>query len=287
MLSHFSSLRHHLYRLLFDQRTRSGRCVEAFCGILALLSVVVIFIESSIGDDAHLTLDEWYGFIGIELFFTLMFSLEYFLRVFSWPKPARYIFSFWGFIDLATTIPLYVLWLWPEFSVHYYFAWRSMRAIRVLRILKLLRYMPALHSLRRSIVNASHQLILFFSFIMVLMVASGAIMFGIEDQANGFTSLGASVYWAIVTVTTVGYGDIVPHTAVGRFLASALILVGYSVIAIPTGILTAQMSQDLQKKSRLRACTRCHEDEHESDANYCKTCGEHLPMINDKDKSQR
>jgi len=283
VLRHFSSLRRLVYRYLFDQATRSGRCIEAFCGVLALLSVVVIFIESSIGKDTHLTLDEWYVFIAVELFFTLMFTLEYILRVFSWPKPERYIFSFWGFIDLATTIPLYVLWLWPEFSVHYYFAWRSMRAIRVLRILKLLRYMPALQSLKRSIINASHQLILFFSFIMVLMVASGAMMFGIEGQTNGFTSLGASVYWAIVTVTTVGYGDIVPHTGFGRFLASLLILVGYSVIAIPTGILTAQMSQDLQRKNRLRSCTRCHQDEHEPDAHYCKTCGEHLPPLKKKE----
>lgn len=282
MLSHFLSLRRLVYRYLFDQATRSGRCIEAFCGILALLSVVVIFIESSLGKDTHLTLDEWYVFIDVELFFTLMFTLEYILRVFSSVKPIRYIFSFWGIIDLATTIPLYVLWLWPEFSVHYYFAWRSMRAIRVLRILKLLRYMPALHSLKRSLINASHQLVLFFSFIMVLMVASGAIMFGIEGQTNGFTSLGASVYWAIVTVTTVGYGDIVPHTAFGRFLASLLILVGYSVIAIPTGILTAQMTQELQKKSALRSCLRCHQDEHESDAHYCKICGEHLPTIEQK-----
>lgn len=282
MLRHFSSFRRLMYRYLFDQATRSGRCVEAFCGILALLSVVVIFIESSIGKDTSLSLDEWYIFIGVELFFTLMFTLEYILRVISWPKPARYIFSFWGFIDLATTIPLYVLWLWPELSVHYYFAWRSMRAIRVLRILKLLRYMPALHSLKQSIINASHQLILFFSFIIVVMVASGAMMFGIEGKTNGFDSLGASVYWAIVTVTTVGYGDIVPHTAFGRFMASVLILVGYSVVAIPTGILTAQMSQDLQKKNRQRACICCHEDEHDSSAHYCKTCGEHLPTLDKK-----
>ena len=107
-------------------------------------------------------------------------------------------------------------------------------------------------------------------------------MFGIEGQTNGFDSLGASVYWAIVTVTTVGYGDIVPHTAFGRFMASVLILVGYSVVAIPTGILTAQMSQDLQKKNRQRACIRCHEDEHEPKAHYCKTCGEHLPVLDKK-----
>jgi len=272
-----SSLRVLLYRFLFDQNTRSGRRFEAFCGLLALLSVAVVFTESSVGSDPRLTYGEWQLFIWLEIIFTLLFTCEYLLRVLTWPQPIRYVFSFWGIIDLATMLPLYVLWLWPEFAIHYYFAWRAMRAIRVLRILKLLRYMPALKSLWRSLINASNQLILFYSFIAIVMVAAGALMYGIEGKANGFTSLGVAVYWAVVTVTTVGYGDIVPHTALGRFVASLLILIGYSVIAIPTGILTAQMSQDMQRRRSVRECTRCHQQDHASNAHYCKTCGEHLP----------
>jgi len=277
VLWNLSRLRRASYRVLFDQETRSGRRFEALCGLFALLSVAVVFIESSVGNDSTLSLGEWELFIGLEIFFTLMFTLEYILRVLTWPNPVRYVFSFWGFIDFTTMLPLYVLWLWPEIAAHYYFAWRAMRAIRVLRILKLLRYMPALRSLWQSIINASRQLILFYSFIAVVMVASGALMYGIEGKTNGFTSLGVAVYWAVVTVTTVGYGDIVPHTPAGRFVASLLILVGYSVIAIPTGILTSQMSQDLQRKKAVRECSRCHQSDHASNAHYCKTCGEHLP----------
>lgn len=281
MSGNISSLRALLYHFLFDQNTLSGRQFEAFCGLLALLSVAVVFTESSVGSDPRLTLGEWQLFIWLEIIFTLLLTCEYLLRVLTWPKPARYVFSFWGIIDLATMLPLYVLWLWPEFTIHYYFAWRAMRAIRVLRILKLLRYMPALRSLWRSLLNASNQLILFYSFIAIVMVAAGALMYGIEGKTNGFTSLGVAVYWAVVTVTTVGYGDIVPHTALGRFVASLLILIGYLVIAIPTGILTAQMSQDMQRRS-MRECVRCHQQDHAANAYYCKTCGEHLPPNEEK-----
>ncbi|KAA1337825.1 ion transporter, partial [Escherichia coli] len=121
---------------------------------------------------------------------------------------AKYVFSFWGFIDLATILPLYVMWLWPEISLNYVFAWRAMRAIRVLRILKLLRFMPSLRVFWVAIVSARHQLILFYSFIAIVMIVFGSLMYLIEGPKYGFTTLNASVYWAIVTVTTVGYGDI-------------------------------------------------------------------------------
>lgn len=144
MSGKLSTFRHSLYRLLFERNTRSGRRFEALCGLLALLSVVVVFTESSVGGDATLTYTEWQLFIWLEIMFTFLFTVEYFLRVLTWPKPVNYVFSFWGIIDLATMLPLYVLWLWPELATHYFFAWRAMRAVRVLRILKLLRYMPAL-----------------------------------------------------------------------------------------------------------------------------------------------
>jgi len=273
------SLRQTLFRRLFDQQTRSGRRFEALCGLLALLSVITIFIESSMGSQLTFTPREWHLFIWIEIGFTLIFTFEYILRVIAWPRPVRYVFSFWGVIDLATMLPLYVLWLWPELAIHYFFAWRAMRAIRVLRILKLLRYMPALQSLWRAVINARHQLILFYAFVGIVMVSAGALMYAIEGEASGFTSLGVAVYWAVVTVTTVGYGDITPHSVSGRFVASALILIGYSVIAIPTGILTAQMSNELQQSKRARRCPRCHLEDHNPEAHYCMRCGEQLPQL--------
>ncbi|STQ60250.1 voltage-gated potassium channel [Pseudescherichia vulneris] len=184
------SLRQTLFRRLFDQQTRSGRRFEALCGLLALLSVITIFIESSMGSQLTFMPQEWHLFIWLEIGFTLIFTLEYILRVIAWPSPVRYVFSFWGVIDLATMLPLYVLWLWPELALHYFFAWRAMRAIRVLRILKLLRYMPALHSLWRAVINARHQLILFYAFVGIVMVSAGALMYAIEGEASGFTSLG-------------------------------------------------------------------------------------------------
>ena len=269
-----SALRHRLYHFLFDQRTRTGRRFEALCGLFALLSVVVIFIESGIGTTYHLTFDEWHAFVMFEVGFTLMFTLEYCLRVFCWPKPAKYVFSFWGFIDLATILPLYVILLWPQIGVEYLFAWRAMRGIR---ILKLLRLMPALNSLWSAIVNSRHQLILFYAFIGIVMVVAGALMYGIEGPVNGFTTLSTSVYWAIVTVTTVGYGDITPHTAPGRTVASILILIGYSVIAIPTGIITAQMTAEFQKRRQERVCPHCKQRDHDPKARYCNGCGTALP----------
>ena len=138
-----SAARLRLYHLLFDQNRRSGRRFEGLCGLFALLSVLVIFIESGLGTQYHLTLDEWHIFVWLELLVTAVFTLEYLLRIATWPNPLHYIFSFWGLIDLATILPLYVMWLWPEISLNYVFAWRAMRAIRALRILKLLLFNPS------------------------------------------------------------------------------------------------------------------------------------------------
>lgn len=183
----FTSARQRLYHLLFDPETVSGRRFEGLCGLFALISVIIIFIESGAGTQYHMTYEEWHVFVWLELIVTLVFTAEYVLRVISWPNPAKYVFSFWGFIDLATILPLYVMWLWPEISLNYVFAWRAMRAIRVLRILKLLRFMPSLRVFWVAIVSARHQLILFYSFIAIVMIVFGSLMYLIEgpgDAAN-------------------------------------------------------------------------------------------------------
>ncbi len=271
-----SSVRRRLYHLLFDLNTPSGRRFEGLCGLFALLSVVIIFVESGLGTQYHLTFDEWHLFVWLELGVTLIFTMEYLLRAFCWPNPRAYVFSFWGIIDLATILPLYVMWLWPEISLSYVFAWRAMRAIRVLRILKLLRFMPSLRVFWQAILSARHQLIIFYSFIAIVMIIFGALMYLIEGPKYGFTTLNASVYWAIVTVTTVGYGDITPHTPLGRIVASVLILIGYSVIAIPTGLITTHMSSAFQNR-QLRKCTNCQQAGHEHSARFCNHCGTRLP----------
>lgn len=271
------SFRQRLFRALFDQHTRSGRRVEALCGAFALFSVVIIFIESGFGTEYHLTFDQWHVFMLLEVLITLIFTLEYVLRVSCWPRPGDYVFSFWGIIDLITVLPLYVMFLWPELSIHYLFAWRALRTIRVLRILKLLRYMPSLRIFWTAIVSARHQLMVFYFLIAIVMVVFGSLMYGVEGPENGFTTLGASVYWAIVTATTVGYGDITPHTAAGRAISSLLILIGYSVIAIPTGLITTHMSNEYQNRRNARACPKCQHTGHEKNARFCCACGTVLP----------
>ncbi|HFZ8993236.1 TPA: ion transporter [Citrobacter freundii] len=272
-----STLRRRVYHTLFNLNSRSGRRFEGLCGLFALLSVLIIFVESGLGTEYHLTFDEWHIFVWLELFVTLIFTGEYVLRLLTWPNPAKYVFSFWGAIDLATILPLYVMWLWPEISMNYLFAWRAMRAIRILRILKLLRFMPSLRVFWQAILSARHQLVLFYSFIAIVMIIFGALMYVIEGPRYGFTTLNASVYWAIVTVTTVGYGDITPHTPLGRIVAAGLILIGYSVIAIPTGLITTHMSSALQRRNQQRCCPRCQQSQHENSARYCNRCGSQLP----------
>jgi Ion transport protein. len=249
------------------------------CGLFALFSVAIIFVESVIGTQYHPTYQQYRTFMGLEVFVTLVFTAEYILRVLCWPKPGRYVFSFWGAIDLITVLPLYVMWLWPEIGVEYLFVWRVLRTIRVLRILKLLRYMPSLRVFWNAIASARHQLLVFYFLIAIVMVIFGALMYGIEGPQYGFTTLNASVYWAIVTATTVGYGDITPHTPLGRIVASVLILIGYSVIAIPTGLITTHMSNEYNKRRNARVCPQCHHSGHEENARYCNACGSELPKI--------
>lgn len=269
--------RQRLYHLLFDQRTRSGRRVEIFCGAFALFSVAIIFIESGFGSQYHPTYEQWRLFLGLEIFVTLIFTIEYFLRVLTWPNPAKYVFSFWGILDLVTTLPLYVMWLWPEIGINYLVLWRALRTVRVLRVLKLLRFMPSLNIFWVAIVGARHQLMVFYFLIAIVMVVFGGLMYGIEGPQNGFTTLSTSVYWAIVTATTVGYGDIAPHTPLGRIVASVLILIGYSVIAIPTGLITTQMSNEYQSRRHARACPKCQHIGKDREAKFCSACGTELP----------
>ena len=268
------TLRQRLYHFLFDQRTRSGRRVELFCGLFALFSVAMVFIESGFGTQYHLAFDQWRRFMLLEVFITLVFTLEYFLRVFCWPRPEKYVFSFWGILDLLTILPLYIMWLWPEIGFNYLLAFRT---IRVLRILKLLRNMPSLRIFWEAIVSARHQLMVFYFLIAIVMVVFGSLMYGVEGPEHGFKTLGTAVYWAIVTATTVGYGDIAPHTPLGRAIASVLILIGYSVIAIPTGLITTHMSNAYQTRQNSRACPNCHRTGHDKNALYCNACGSALP----------
>ncbi|WP_262033007.1 ion transporter [Serratia liquefaciens] len=276
------SWRQRSYRLLFDNHSRIGRRMETFWIGAALLSVILLFLEpggSALYSPGRQAI---YLFFWAEVVFTFIFTLEYLLRLWSTPREQHYALSFFGMVDLLTVLPLYIIWLFPQMTMEFVMLLRVLRILRVLRVLKLLRYMSEMGMIWRSIKLARHKLAMFFGFVAVVLCVFGGLMYAIEGGSGGFTSLAAAIYWAVVTLTTVGYGDIVPHTPLGRLLTSVLILVGYSIIAVPTGILTAYMSQELQRSRERRNCEQCQRGGHETEAIFCKYCGSLLPPLSGK-----
>lgn len=276
------TLRQRSYQLLFGNQTRTGRRMQVFWVVTALLSVLLLFLEPGGSPLYTPNPHVLYELFLAELVFTTVFTVEYLLRLWCTPSKERYAFSFFGIVDLLTMLPMYIIWIFPHMAVEYIALLRVLRILRVLRVLKLLRYMSEMSIVWRSIKLARHKLTMFFGFVGVMLCVFGGLMYAVEGGTGGFTSLAASMYWAVVTLTTVGYGDIVPHTALGRMLASVLILVGYSIIAVPTGILTAYMSQEMQRYRELRLCVQCERGGHETEALFCKFCGAALPPMSMK-----
>lgn len=276
------TLRQRSYQLLFGNQTRIGRRMQLFWVSSALLSVLLLFLEPGGSSVYTPNAQVLHQLLLAEVFFTVIFTAEYLLRLWCTPSKERYAISFFGIVDLLTMLPMYIIWLFPHMAVEYVVLLRVLRILRVLRVLKLLRYMSEMGIVWRSIKLARHKLAMFFGFVGVMLCVFGGLMYAVEGGAGGFTSLAASMYWAVVTLTTVGYGDIVPHTALGRMLASVLILVGYSIIAVPTGILTAYMSQEMRRYREERHCVQCDCGGHETEAKFCKFCGAALPPLSVK-----
>lgn len=265
--------RHKLYRRLFDVHTPSGRYLSGFWILTALVSVALLFLESGMPQAPHQLGLPNNTYQIFEVIFTLLFTVEYGLRLFTSIKPWRYIFSFFGIIDLVTLLPLYILWLWPEIALQYVTAMRLLRVLRLLRVVKILRYIDSVSVLWQTLLIARKKLLIFFGIVMILLCLFGGMMYVIEGPQHGFINLPVSVYWAVVTMTTVGYGDITPHTPLGRVLTSLLILLGYSIIAIPIGVMSAYMTEVMQQQRIRRYCTGCGARGHDDDARYCKQCG--------------
>lgn len=260
-----------LHEIIFEADTSEGKLFDVSLLILILLSVAVVMLES-VADfrENHGTLlktSEWV--------LTILFSIEYILRIISVAKPTRYIFSFMGIIDLLSILPTYIsLFIaGPQYLVII----RTMRLIRVFRVLKLTRYIGEAEVLTRALRESRYKIVVFLVAVLSIVMIMGTLMYSIEGPDNGFTSIPRAVYWAIVTLTTVGYGDISPQTALGQFLASIIMVLGYGVIAVPTGIVGAQLSKnDLKNTNSTQACPHCMEEGHHTEAQYCYKCGEHL-----------
>jgi len=256
--------------IIFDTDTRAGRLFDLLLLIAIILSVLVVFLDSVF--DIH----DSYGrvlFIS-EWIFTIIFSIEYILRIYIARKRAKYVLSFYGIIDLLSVIPTY-LTLFVT-GGQYLIVIRILRLLRIFRILKLSRYIGASGQLVHSLKNSRHKIAVFLWTIMMLVIIMGAIMYIVEGPENGFSSIPESIYWAIVTLTTVGYGDISPHTPLGKAIASVIMIIGYAIIAVPTGIISVEMSKVSSQMDVSRRCSHCNECEHDIDAVYCKYCGKKI-----------
>ncbi|MBL4584061.1 MAG: ion transporter [Pseudomonadales bacterium] len=262
------TLREKIYRVIFGTETPMGRLFDEILLIAILISVSIV-VFSSVTFLSH-TYGQWFSFA--EWFFTIAFTIEYGFRLYCSPNPFRYARSFFGLVDFFSIIPTYVAFLFFP-GAEYLLIIRLLRVLRVFRVLKLIRYLQEANVLGRSIYNSRRKILVFSFSILVLVTIYGALMYAIEGPENGFTSIPKGMYWAIVTITTVGYGDIAPHTELGRMLAALVMITGYAIIAVPTGIITAELSNEMQLERNLRTCSNCERFGHDTNAVYCKHCG--------------
>ena len=211
-------------------------------------------------------------FMYLEWMFTVFFTIEYILRIYVTRKPFKnYIFTFYGIIDFLAILPTYLSLVLV--GSHFMMVIRIFRLIRVFRILKLGRYVGASEVLKDSFMNSRHKIAVFLEIVMTIVVIMGSLMYIIEGPYNGFSSIPRAIYWAIVTLTTVGYGDIAPQTVLGQFIASVIMIMGYAIIAVPAGIVTSELNKSKKIMLNTQVCENCHFDEHDDDAKFCKQCG--------------
>ncbi len=259
-----------LNKIIFEADTRSGRWFDILLILFIIVSVLVVMLDSVS------TVRSKYGSVlyDLEWSFTILFSIEYLLRLVSVRRPLKYATSFFGVIDFLAIVPTYLSALLP--GSQYFLVIRVMRVLRIFRVLKLVQYLQEAHLLIRAL-NASRRKITVFIFtVFTLVVVLGSLMYVIEGEEHGFTSIPRSIYWSIVTLTTVGYGDISPKTSTGQALAAIIMILGYSIIAVPTGIVSVEMAQLSTKSNPIAVCSVCHKKGHDSDASFCKYCGSNL-----------
>ena len=268
------SLRDKIYRVIFGTDTPAGQRFDIALIYLILISVVAVILDSI--ESVNREYGMW--LFRLEWVFTLLFSLEYLMRIYSSPKPLHYMFSFYGLVDLLSIVPTYLALFVPGAS--YWLVVRLLRVLRIFRVLKLVRYLTEANLLLRSIYASRRKVLVFFTVVLVMSVIFGSLMFLVEGPDNGFTSIPRSIYWTIVTITTVGYGDITPQTPLGQVIATMAMLTGYSIIAIPTGIFTAEIAREINAESNRRRCNICERTRHHPEAEYCYHCGVTLPDQN-------
>lgn len=260
-----TSLKQKIFDVIFGYESKAGKLFDVVLIVMIIASVTAVMFDSV--ESFHANYGEF--LYRLEWFFTILFTIEYLLRLYSTPNPIRYIFSFYGLIDLFSILPTYIALIFP--SVAYLLVIRIMRVLRIFRILKLFRYMGEANLLYSALLQARRKIFVFLFWVVTLIIIFGALMFIIEGPGNGFSNIPKSIYWAIVTITTVGYGDVSPQTPLGQFFAALAMICGYAVIAVPTGIIGAELMQEVQKhanrpQSSGKECTSCKATGHDLDA---------------------
>ncbi|MFM2483076.1 ion transporter [Celerinatantimonas sp. YJH-8] len=263
----------HLHEIIYEADTPAGKLFDIILIIGIITSVIVIMLESvqqvrmEFGTILHVF--EW--------IFTVAFTIEYILRLISVQRPWLYMRSFFGIVDLLSILPTYIGFIFV--GSHYLISIRILRLLRIFRILKLAQYLREAKTLRQALSASSHKISVFLLAVFSLVIILGCVMYLIEGPEHGFNNIPEAVYWAIVTLTTVGYGDIAPMTVLGKIIASLIMIIGYGIIAVPTGIVTVELSQAQRQQNKevsTQACPNCSAEGHDTDARFCKYCGSKL-----------
>ena len=258
-----------LHEIIYGTHTPAGKLFDIALLVVILYSVIIVMLESiprfDVKYHTYLDISEWVV--------TILFTIEYILRIICIKKPKKYIFSFFGVIDFLSTIPKYLSFIVG--GSQYFTAFRALRLLRVFRILKLVRYIGESNNLLRALKASKTKIFVFVFFVLIVSVLLGTIMYLVEGPEHGFNSIPHSVYWTIVTLTTVGYGDISPETGLGQLIATFIMIVGYGIIAVPTGIVSAEYVTDKKrrKKDKQKNCPECSTNILREDAQYCRVCG--------------
>ena len=269
-----SNLQIKLYTIIFGTNTPAGKLFD-----LCLIGVILVSVTTVVLDSIVALPDFYHQFFFLlEWVFTLIFTIEYFTRIYCFPRRWRYIRSFWGIVDLIAILPSYLaLFL---VGSNYLAIIRLVRVLRVFRILELFQYTAEMRTLTHSLAYSRKKMLIFCIALLILTVVFGALMYAVEGAESGFTSIPKSIYWAIVTLTTVGYGDISPQTPLGQTLSSIIMLIGYSmIIIVPTTIIVGELGKDVDSQKKSIVCPECGKVGHDMDARFCRSCGAELPVF--------
>ena len=263
-------LRNRIHIIVEGTDTRLGKLFDIILLMAILASVAVVMLDSVL----YMRLQYGILFRYAEWFFTILFTIEYILRLFSAPNRLRYVFSFFGVVDLLSVLPSYLSLIFG--GVQYLLVIRILRILRVFRVLKLEAYMQQAGFLASALKTSQQKIIVFFLSLVLLVTIFGAVVYVVEGPENGFTSIPISIYWAVVTVTTTGYGDMSPKTPIGQAIATMVMIAGYAIIAVPTGIFTAELARNMRPQLNPIACPNCGKFGHAVGAEFCDRCGHAL-----------